>query len=450
MDFVPHTEDEFSEMLDEIGVKSFDELVSSIPPELRKFELKIPAGLTEMDVRRLLTGLAKRNLPTTECDSYLGGGAYEHYIPSVVGHLAGRAEFYTAYTPYQPEASQGSLQAMFEYQTAICELTGMEISNSSLYDAGSAVAEAAIASLRVGRNRNKIVVSKAVHPEHRTILRTYMRGMGIEVEEVGYDNGTTDMSALDAAVDNDTAGVIMQSPNFFGCIEEMETAVKAAHDNNALLIAVVNPITLGVLKPPGEYGADIAVGDGQPLGIPMSYGGPYLGFFACTEKILRKVPGRLIGLAKDGDGRRGFLMTLQAREQHIRRDKATSNICTNQALMAIHALVFLCCLGKEGIREVGELNIKNSHYACESICSNPEIGRKFDAPFFNEFVVELEVSPKELNEQLVKHGILGGIPLGWWYPELADSMLICVTETKTKEQIDRFTKILEELNCRAS
>jgi glycine dehydrogenase subunit 1 len=277
-----------------------------------------------------------------------------------------------------------------------------------------------------------------------------MRGMGVEVKEVPYDSGTTDMSALEAAVDNDTAAVIVQTPNFFGCIEEMEEAAKAAHNSNALMIAVVNPITLGVLKPPGEYGADIAVGDGQPLGIPMSYGGPYLGFFACTEKILRKVPGRLIGLAKDGEGRRGFVMTLQAREQHIRRDKATSNICTNQALMAIRALVFLCSLGKEGIREIGEINVRNSHYAYDSICSNPEIKGKFDAPFFNEFAVQLEVSPQELNEQLVKHGILGGVPLGWWYPELADCMLICVTETKTKEQIDHFTKTLEELNCRTS
>ena len=450
MDFVPHTEEEFREMLDEIGVQSFDELLANIPPELRNYEMRIPDGMCEMEVRSLVTSLAKNNFPTTEFDSYLGGGAYEHYIPSVVGHLAGRSEFYTAYTPYQAEASQGSLQAMFEYQTAICELTGMEISNSSLYDAGSAVAEAATASLRVTRNRNKIVISTAVHPEHRDILKTYMKGMGVEVVEVGYDNGSTDISALDAAIDDNTAGVVLQSPNMFGCIEQMESASTAAHDKNAVFIAVVNPMSLSILKPPGEYGADIAVGDGQPLGIPLSYGGPYLGFFACTEKILRKVPGRLIGLARDTKGRRGFVMTLQAREQHIRRDRATSNICTNQALMAIRALVYLCCLGKEGIREVGEINVRNSHYLSEKLRSAPGMTMQFDVPFFNEFVVKTDAPPEELNERLLEHGIIGGVPLGWWYPELTDCMLLCATETKTKEQMDTFSETLEEINCQVS
>ena len=450
MDFVPHTEDEFREMLDEIGVKSFDELLSSIPSDLRKFEMKVPKGMSEMEVKSLLTSLAGKNIPTSQYDSYLGAGAYEHYIPSIVDHLAGRSEFYTAYTPYQAEASQGSLQAMFEYQTAICELTEMEISNSSLYDAGSAIAEAAIAALRVGHKRNKVLVSKTVHPEHRQVVRTYLRGMGTEVVEVPYKDGVTDLSALDEAIDDDTAAVIMQSPNFFGCIEEMETASSAAHKKNALFIAVVNPITLGVLKPPGEYGADIAVGDGQPLGIPTSYGGPYLGFFACTEKVLRKVPGRLIGLAKDTEGRRGFVMTLQAREQHIRRDKATSNICTNQALMAIRALIFACALGREGIREVGELNINNSHYAYEKVTSITDISGKFEAPFFNEFVVQMDSPPREVNEKLLEQGILGGVPLGWWYPELDDCMLICVTETKTVEQINRFARTLEGINCRTA
>jgi glycine dehydrogenase subunit 1 len=450
MDYVPHTEREFEQMLAEIGVKSFDELLASIPEELRKFEMKLPPGMVESDVKSLLTGMARQNTPVTQYDSYLGAGAYEHFIPSVVGHLAGRSEFYTAYTPYQAEASQGSLQAMFEYQTAICELTGMEISNASLYDAGSAVAEAAIASLRVARNGRNIVVSKAVHPEHRRILNTYMKGMGIEVREVAFNGGLTNMNALDTAITDETAGVIMQSPNFFGCIEDMEAASAITHKKGASFVAVVNPITLGILIPPGEYNADIAVGDGQPLGIPLSYGGPYLGFFACNDKILRKIPGRLIGLAKDRNGRRGFVMTLQAREQHIRRDKATSNICTNQALMAIRALIFLCCLGKEGIREVGEINVRNSHYASEKISSLHNLKNKYNAPFFNEFVVQSEMPIEELNERLLENNIFGGVPLGWWYPEMKDCMLMCVTEMKTKEKIDRFIKIMEEINCPAN
>jgi len=450
VDFVPHTEDEFREMLDEIGVRSFDELLSSIPDSLRKFEMKVPCGMSEMEVKSLLTSLAAKNIPTSQYDSYLGAGAYEHYIPSIVDHLAGRSEFYTAYTPYQAEASQGSLQAMFEYQTAICELTEMEISNSSLYDDGSAIAEAAIAALRVGRKRNKVLVSRTVHPEHRQIISTYLKGLKTEIVEIAYKDGVTDLAQLEQIVDDDTAAVIIQSPNFFGCIEDMEAASGIAHKKDSQFIAVVNPITLGVLKPPGEYGADIAVGDGQPLGIPTSYGGPYLGFFACTEKILRKVPGRLIGLAKDTEGRRGFVMTLQAREQHIRRDRATSNICTNQALMAIRALIFACALGREGIREVGELNINNSHYACEKITSIADISRKFDAPFFNEFVVQMDSPPREVNEKLLEQTILGGVPLGWWYPELNNCMLLCVTETKTVEQIDRFTRTLEGINCRTA
>lgn len=450
MDYVPHTKNEFEQMLDTIGVKSFDELLNSIPKELRKFEMRLPKGMVEVEVMALLREMADKNIPVTKYDSYLGAGAYEHYIPSVVGHLAGRSEFYTAYTPYQAEASQGSLQAMFEYQTAICELTGMEISNASLYDAGSAVAEAAIATLRLARDGRNIVVSAAVHPEHRNILKTYMKGMGIEVREVPFNGGLTDITALDAAIDNETAGAIVQSPNFFGCIEDMELISEMVHKKGSSFVAVVNPISLGVLKSPGEYNADIAVGDGQPLGIPLSYGGPYLGFFACNDKVLRKIPGRLIGLANDKNGKRGFVMTLQAREQHIRRDKATSNICTNQALMAIRALIFLCCLGKDGIREVGEINIRNSHYAIEKISLLNGFSRKFRAPFFNEFVIQSQMPVEDLNERLLEKNIFGGVPLKWWYPELKDCLLICVTETKTIEKIDRFIKILEGINCPAN
>jgi glycine dehydrogenase subunit 1 len=450
VDFVPHTEQDFQEMLDAIGVKAFDELLGNIPDELKRRELRLPPGLPEQALREQLLALSRRNADVMTHQLFLGGGAYDHFIPTVVNALASLPEFVTAYTPYQAEASQGNLQAMFEYQTAMCELTGMDISNSSLYDGASAVAEAAIAALNVKRGRRKLVVSKAVHPDYRTVLRTYMRGLGIEIAEVSVTrSGLTDLAALDEATDDATAAVIVQSPNFFGCIEAMADAAAVAHRKDALLVAVVNPISLGVLAPPGEYGADIAVGEGQPLGIPLAYGGPYLGFFTCTEKVMRKVPGRLVGMTTDRKGRRGFVLTLQAREQHIRRDKATSNICTNEALMALRALIYLCALGRDGVREVGELNLRVGHYAAEQIGAVPGFELHFDAPFFNEFVVRCPAEPAEVNRQLRQDaGIIGGLDLGRWYPELKDCLMLCVTETKTKENIDALAAALEGLPCR--
>ncbi len=437
-------------MLDAIGVESFEELLVHIPKELRRFELRLPAGMPEQALRQALLGLSRRNANVTTHLSFLGGGAYDHFIPSVVNALAARPEFVTSYTPYQAEASQGNLQAMFEYQTAMCELTGMAISNSSLYDGGSAVAEGAIAAINVKRNRHKIVTSASVHPDYRTVLGSYMHGLGIEIIEVPVtENGLTDFAALKEAVDDATAAVIIQSPNFFGCIEAMADAADIAHVKDALFVAVVNPISLGVLAPPGEYGADIAVGEGQPLGIPLAYGGPYLGFFTCTEKVMRKVPGRLVGMTKDRHGKRGFVLTLQAREQHIRRDKATSNICTNQALMALRALIYLCALGREGVREVGELNLRYSHYAAEKIAAVPGFKLCFDTPFFNEFVVKCHAEPAEVNCELWQEtGIIGGLELGRWYPQFKDCLMLCVTETKSKEDIDALASALESLPCR--
>jgi len=449
VDFVPHTEEDFEAMLGAIGVASFEELLVNIPDELKRFELRLPAGLPEQALRRALLALAQDNANVVTHVSYLGGGAYDHFIPTVVNALASCPGFVTAYTPYQAEASQGNLQAMFEYQTAMCELTGMAISNSSLYDGASAVAEAAIAALNVKRHRSKVVVSRAVHPHSRTVLAAYMHGLGIEIVEVpATAHGLTDMAALEAAVGEATAAVIVQSPNFFGCIEAMADAGAVAHGKEALFVAVVNPISIGVLAPPGEYGADIAVGEGQPLGVPLAYGGPYLGFFTCTDEVMRKVPGRLIGMTTDRHGRRGFVLTLQAREQHIRREKATSNICTNEALVALRALIYLCALGREGIREVGELNLRYSHYAAEKIAAVPGYGLRFDAPFFNEFVVTCPVEPAEVNRQLWENAnILGGVELGRWYPEFKDGLMLCVTETKTKEQIDALASALESLPC---
>jgi len=452
VDFVPHTEEDFEALLAAIGVTSFEELLSHIPDELKRFELRLPRGLPEQALRQMLLDLSARNANVMTTLSFLGGGAYDHFIPVVVNALASRPEFVTSYTPYQAEASQGNLQAMFEYQTAMCELTGMAIANSSLYDGGSAVAEAAIAALNVKRKCRTLVISRAVHPDYRTVLRTYMHGLDVKVVEVPVtDNGLTDMVALDAAVDDETAAVIMQSPNFFGCIEAMAEGADAAHRTGALFVAVVNPISLGVLAPPGEYGADIAVGEGQPLGVPLAYGGPYLGFFTCSEKVMRKMPGRLVGMTTDRKGRRGFVLTLQAREQHIRRDKATSNICSNQALIALRALIYLCTLGREGIREVGELNLRYSHYAAEQVTSVPGFEPRFDAPFFNEFVVKCSADPAVVNQRLWQEsGILGGVELGRWYPEFKDCLMLCVTETKTKEHIDALASALESLPCRVS
>jgi glycine dehydrogenase subunit 1 len=452
VDFVPHTEEDFATMLGAIGVASFDELLSNIPDELRRFELRLPPGMPEQTLREFLLELSRRNANVMTHQVYLGGGAYDHFIPVVVNALASRPEFVTSYTPYQAEASQGNLQAMFEYQTAMCELTGMAISNSSLYDGASAVAEGAIAALNVTRGRRTIVVSRAVHPDYRAVLKTYMHGLGVRVVEAAFaENGQTDLAALKETVDETTAGVIVQSPNFLGCIEPMAEAAKAAHGAGALFIAVVNPITLGVLAPPGEYGADVAVGEGQPLGIPLAYGGPYLGVFTCSMDVMRKVPGRLVGMTSDLKGRRGFVLTLQAREQHIRREKATSNICTNQALMALRALIYVCALGREGIREVGELNLRYSHYAAEKVAAVAGFEVRFEAPFFNEFVVRCPAEPAEINRQLWQDaGIIGGLELGRWYPELKDCMMLCVTETKTKQNIDALASTLESLPCTVS
>jgi glycine dehydrogenase subunit 1 len=450
VDFVPHTEEDFRELLDAIGVRSFEALLQGIPDELKRFELRLPPGLPEQPLREALLELSRRNANVMTHASFLGGGAYDHFIPVVVNALASRPEFVTSYTPYQAEASQGNLQAMFEYQTAMCELTGMAISNSSLYDGATAVAEAAIAALNVTHGRRKIVVSRAVHPDYRAVLQTYMHGLDVEVVEAPFgDGGLTELDALNGAVDEATAALIVQSPSFLGCIEAMGDAAGVSHERGALFVAVVNPISLGVLAPPGEYGADIAVGEGQPLGIPLAYGGPYLGFFTCTEQVMRKVPGRLVGMTTDRKGRRGFVLTLQAREQHIRREKATSNICTNEALMALRALIYLCALGRQGIREVGELNLRYSHYAAKKVTAVPGFERRFDAPFFNEFVVRCPAEPAEINRQLWREaGTIGGLDLGRWYPEFKDCLMLCVTETKTREQIDALATTLEGLPCR--
>ncbi|WP_044640452.1 aminomethyl-transferring glycine dehydrogenase subunit GcvPA [Risungbinella massiliensis] len=443
--YLPTTEQDRQEMLQTIGVDSVEELFSEIPKEVRfQGRYQIPEALAEPKLVRHMQKLSKQNASFDEYVSFLGAGVYEHYIPSVVNHVISRSEFYTAYTPYQPEISQGELQAIFEFQTMICELTGMEVANSSMYDGPTALAEAA--NLAVGHTRKKkVVVSKAVHPEAREILRTNAHGLGYEVVEVPVTDGVTDLAKLDEVADLDTAAVIVQSPNFFGNIEPLDKVEPIAHKGKGLFVVSANPLACGLLKPPGEYKADIVIGDAQPFGINASFGGPHCGYFATTKALMRKIPGRIVGQTVDENGLRGFVLTLQAREQHIRRDKATSNICSNQALNALAASVHLSALGKEGIQEVAKQNIQKAHYAKRRLAQVKGVKIVGDQPFFNEFVIQLDKPVAEVNKYLYQEGILGGYDLSRDYPERVGQMLIAVTEIRTKEEIDQLAACLEGL-----
>lgn len=425
-------------MLKEMGAHSVEMLLDDIPPTLRQFDLKMNAGMSEPQVLKALNSLSQKNVNTDQHLSFLGAGAYEHYIPTIVNHLASRSEFYTCYTPYQPEVSQGTLQVIYEFQSLMCELTGMDVANASVYDGSTALAEAALLSIRL-KGKNKIVCSRAIHPEYRQVLRTYLKGLQTEIIEIDFPGGTTDLNQLEKAADDKTAAILVQSPNFFGCIEDMDAASNIAHKHDILFVACVNPISLGTLKPPGEYNADIAVGDAQVLGNYLNYGGPYLGFFTAQKDLLRRMPGRIAGETVDCMGKRCFVLTLQPREQHIRREKATSNICTNQALLALRACIYLCALGKAGIAEVSNLNIQKSHYAYKRLCALDVFRPVYEKPFFNEFILRAHsgLSANKINESLLKSGIIGGLELSSFYPELDNTMLLCVTETKTRESIDR-------------
>jgi len=445
MDYVPHTNEDRSEMLKAIGISGIEELFSDIPSEVKlDRKLDLPPPMSELELRKYLSELAGKNTTTDDMVSFLGAGVYDHYVPSVVKHIISRSEFYTAYTPYQAEVSQGMLQSIFEYQTLMCELTGLDISNASLYDGATAIAEAATMSSRLTR-RQEIIISQAVHPEYRSTLKTYAYNLGLEVREVPFTDGSTDIEAIKELVSDKTACVILQNPNFFGCIENMALAAEAAHEKKALFVACVDPISLGILAAPGEYGADIAVGEAQGLGIPMGFGGPHLGFMTCRQQYIRQMPGRVVGETRDNQGRRGYILTLQAREQHIRRERATSNICSNQALCALAATVYLSWLGKQGIKEVAEQCMAKAHYACEELSKIPGVERMHRAPFFKEFAIRTPVNPETLSKGLLESNILGGLPLGRFYPELSDSLLIAVTEKRTKEEIDGLCRALEGL-----
>jgi glycine dehydrogenase subunit 1 len=444
--YLPMTEQDKKEMLEAIGVSSIEELFSDIPESVRfKGEYNIKPAKSESSLMKELASLAEKNADLKKNTSFLGAGVYDHYIPVIVDHVLSRSEFYTAYTPYQPEISQGELQAIFEFQTMICELTGMEVANSSMYDGATALAEAAMLSAGQTK-RKKVVISYAVHPEAKEVVKTYAKGQYIEVVEVPYKDGITDLEQLKNLVTDEVAAVIVQYPNFFGRIEPLKEIEKIAHAQKAMFVVSSNPLALGVLTPPGKFGADIVVGDAQPFGIPTAFGGPHCGYFAVTNKLLRKLPGRLVGQTVDEEGRRGFVLTLQAREQHIRRDKATSNICSNQALNALAASVAMTALGKKGVKEMAAANIQKAHYAKEAFKENGfEI--VFEGPAFNEFIVKLNKPVKEVNKALLQKGIIGGYDLGRDFSELENHMLIAVTEIRTKEEIDTLVKELGDFHA---
>jgi glycine dehydrogenase subunit 1 len=444
--YLPMTEEDKKAMLEAIGASSVDELFSDIPEQVQfKREYNIKKAKSESALLKELSLLAAKNADLRNNTSFLGAGVYDHYIPVIVDHVISRSEFYTAYTPYQPEISQGELQAIFEFQSMICELTGMDVANSSMYDGGTALAEAAMLSCGQTR-RKKVLISSAVHPEAKEVLRTYAKGQRIEVVEIPYENGLTDVEALKGLIDGDTAAVLVQYPNFFGGIEPLKELEEVIHGAKALMVVSSNPLALGVLTPPGKFGADIVVGDAQPFGIPTAFGGPHCGYFAVTTKLMRKIPGRLVGQTVDEQGQRGFVLTLQAREQHIRRDKATSNICSNQALNALAASVAMTALGKKGVKEMAAANIQKAHYTKQAL-KQKGIQVVFEGPAFNEFVVRLNKPIKEINQHLLTSQIIGGYDLGRDYPELANHMLIAVTELRTKEEIDAFVTELGDYHA---
>lgn len=440
--FIPITDADREQMLKTIGVSSVDDLFDDVPEEAQYPNINLPPALSEMDMLRTLRGMSDRNANAADFAYFLGAGAYNHFIPATVPHLIFRAEFFTAYTPYQPEISQGTLQTIFEYQSMICDLTGMDAANASHYDAATAAAEAAVMAINSVRTGKKIIVSPTLHPHYRETMRTYLEGQNIPI--VGDEDTSLSLEAvLDKHLDNQTAGVLVANPDFLGNVRDLKPMADRVHATGALFIVSTYPIALGLYQPPGAYGADIVIGEGQSLGNALGYGGPYLGIFACKEKYVRRMAGRLIGETVDTQGRRGFVLTLQAREQHIRREKATSNICTNEALNALAACVYMATMGKQGLREVAELCYHKAHYAASEI-AKIEGYRVLTTEFFNEFVVQCPCSISKVNHELYAHGIVGGYDVSNDYPHLKNAMLVAVTEMNTREQIDKLVQMLPQ------
>ncbi|BCS54607.1 aminomethyl-transferring glycine dehydrogenase subunit GcvPA [Geobacter sp. SVR] len=443
--YCPHTPQEIREMLSVIGVNSVEDLFAPIPAELRAKTFNIPPGMSEFETFERMGAIAGENTPGLV--HFIGGGFYDHIIPAAVDHLSGRAEFYTAYTPYQPECSQGTLQALFEYQTAICRLTGLDVSNASLYDGGTACAEAAMMALRV-TGRNRVIVDGCVNPFSRQVLKTYLYNLDVEVVEIAPLDGLLNRGELARLLDDSVAAVLVQNPNFFGSVEDFTSLTAEIRAVGALAIASVYPVSLGLLKSPGEMGIDIAVGDGQSLGNPLSFGGPSFGFIAARKSFIRNMPGRIIGETVDRNGKRGYVLTLQAREQHIKRHKATSNICSNQGLCALRGLIFLSAVGREGLAELARLNRDKAEYAKAQLAVVPGVRVLQSAPTFNEFTIRLPKPAEAVSAALLGRGIAAGVPLGSYYADSEQLLVVTVTERRTKKEIDMLAKVLEEvLTC---
>jgi glycine dehydrogenase subunit 1 len=444
MRYIPNTDADCRAMLQAIGVRSVEELFGDIPPAVRlKRPLKVPPAMSESEVGRHLRALAAQNADADRYSMFLGAGCYNHFSPAIINHLVLRGEFLTPYTPYQPEVSQGTLQALYEYQTLVCLLTAMEVSNASMYEGASATAEAVLMAQRV-TGRNKVVVARAVHPEYRTVTRTYASQQGISFREVAFtEAGVTDLTQVRKALGDQVACLVVQSPNFFGGIEDLPQLAEAAHAVGALLVvAVAEPVALGLLKPPGECGADIVTAEGAGMGTGLNYGGPAVGFFATREKFIRHMPGRLVGQTVDREGRTGYVLTLATREQHIRREKATSNICTSESLIANMTGMYMVTMGPQGLREVALLNLRKAAYAKEQLAKVRGFSLRFTGPTFNEFVLRTKKKPGEVLKGLLKRQIIGGLDLGRFYPELKDCLLVCVTEQKRRTEIDALAKAL--------
>lgn len=440
--YIPTTSAEQREMLRTIGVDSIDDLLAKVPQKARLSRpLQVPPALAESDLLASMRAMAAENADADSHVCFLGGGSYDHFVPLVINHMILRGEFFTAYTPYQPEASQGTLRSIYEYQTMIAELTGMDVANASIYDGASSLAEAVLMAHSI-TGRDELVLSAAINPLYRRVTATYCDGPGLRLRDCAAPDGAIDLEAARALVTGKTAALVLQTPNFYGCLEDVAAAATIAHEAGALLIVAADPVNLGVLEAPGALGADIVVGEGQGLGVPMSFGGPNLGVFATRNELVRRMPGRLVGVTVDKDGDRGFVLTLQTREQHIRRAKATSNICTNVALCALMATVYLSTIGKEGLVRVGELSMAKAHYAARRLTEIPGVSLRFSAPFFKEFALTLPKPPERVVARLLKDKILAGVPLKTFDRKLTNVLLVAVTERRTKAEIDRFADAL--------
>lgn len=446
MHYLPLTPQDEKDILARLGVTSFPELLDQVIPKELQYHGKcgLPDAVSEYGVRKILKGLADKNISCDECISFLGAGVYDHYIPAIINSLLARSEFYTAYTPYQAEVSQGTLQTIFEYQSVICELTGMDIANASMYDGGSGLAEACHMACTITRKK-KVILADLIHPFYKKITHTYTQECGVEIVTCPSRDGVVDLENLEKLIDDSTSCVCIQHPNFYGYLENVSDIERLVHKQGALLISVIDPISLGVITPPGEYNADIALGEGQALGIPQGFGGPLLGIFTARQKYVRSIPGRIVGETTDVDGKRGYVLTLQTREQHIRREKATSNICTNEALCALSALIYLCSLGKQGIIDVGNLCISKSHYLYNKMKELKGISLAYDREFFKEFVVSVEKPAVHVLDALLKYKIFGGVPLSIFDKNLENQFLVSVTEKRTKAEIDTYVDCLSKV-----